>query len=326
MLGGPRERSGCPPPSGSFTPPLCGLVLLRRSQFAVYGLLELWGAPRFYDKLLCVPILNLSVLLLDRLAVPRRSPAPQDLGHSVATTSRANLAYMAVWVGLFGWMSATDFVGTQHPGRTPTFWQQACGNQLHNACRNFRWILRNTCVRGDANACMDDAALLGRMPELSDDPSTELRALARACDLGLARGCEVLVDKVTSEGVGALQSSCQADDRDGCYALGSIHLVGLWVPPDWAAALEYFSLSCELGLPTGCANVGNMYRYGVGVTQNPRRAAQSYGEACNRSFAQSCISLAELYSTGEGVPLDTGRERSLLRRACVLGRTDVCAG
>ena len=32
MLGGPRERSGCPPPSGSFTPPLCGLVLLRRSQ------------------------------------------------------------------------------------------------------------------------------------------------------------------------------------------------------------------------------------------------------------------------------------------------------
>ena len=32
MLGGPRERSGFPPPSGGFTPPLCGLVLLRRSQ------------------------------------------------------------------------------------------------------------------------------------------------------------------------------------------------------------------------------------------------------------------------------------------------------
>ena len=32
MLGGPRERSGFPPPSGRVTPPLCGLVLLRRSQ------------------------------------------------------------------------------------------------------------------------------------------------------------------------------------------------------------------------------------------------------------------------------------------------------
>ena len=34
MLGGPRERSGFPPPSGRVTPPLCGLVLLRRSQAA----------------------------------------------------------------------------------------------------------------------------------------------------------------------------------------------------------------------------------------------------------------------------------------------------
>ena len=32
MLGGPLERSGFPPPAGSFTPPRCGLFLLRRSQ------------------------------------------------------------------------------------------------------------------------------------------------------------------------------------------------------------------------------------------------------------------------------------------------------
>ena len=32
MLGGPLERSGFPPPAGSFTPPRCGPFLLRRSQ------------------------------------------------------------------------------------------------------------------------------------------------------------------------------------------------------------------------------------------------------------------------------------------------------
>jgi hypothetical protein len=32
MLGGPRERSGFPPPSSGVTPPRCGLFLLRRSQ------------------------------------------------------------------------------------------------------------------------------------------------------------------------------------------------------------------------------------------------------------------------------------------------------
>ena len=36
MLGGPRQRSGFPPPSGSFTPPLRGLVLLRRSQGVLF--------------------------------------------------------------------------------------------------------------------------------------------------------------------------------------------------------------------------------------------------------------------------------------------------
>ena len=42
MLGGPRERSGFPPPSGRVTPPLCGLVLLRRSQE------EEWNAAQEY--------------------------------------------------------------------------------------------------------------------------------------------------------------------------------------------------------------------------------------------------------------------------------------
>ena len=37
MLGGPRERSGFPPPSGGFIPPLCGLFLLRHSQIAHEG-------------------------------------------------------------------------------------------------------------------------------------------------------------------------------------------------------------------------------------------------------------------------------------------------
>ena len=35
MLGGPLERSGFPPPAGSFTPPRCGLFLLRRSQSCI---------------------------------------------------------------------------------------------------------------------------------------------------------------------------------------------------------------------------------------------------------------------------------------------------
>ena len=45
MLGGPRERSGFPPPSGRVTPPLCGLVLLRRSQATLAQRLEKGALP-----------------------------------------------------------------------------------------------------------------------------------------------------------------------------------------------------------------------------------------------------------------------------------------
>ena len=52
MLGGPRERSGFPPPSGRVTPPLCGLVLLRRSQpFDWHRLLIAEPKVRFRDDL-----------------------------------------------------------------------------------------------------------------------------------------------------------------------------------------------------------------------------------------------------------------------------------
>ena len=51
MLGGPRERSGFPPPSGGFIPPLCGLFLLRRSHTTRPHRLTLSDGERTHDAL-----------------------------------------------------------------------------------------------------------------------------------------------------------------------------------------------------------------------------------------------------------------------------------
>ena len=57
-------------------------ILYGASIAALYGLLEAYGQPSFYDKLLAVPILNLLIQLIDRFAscasrrsgsIPRRS-------------------------------------------------------------------------------------------------------------------------------------------------------------------------------------------------------------------------------------------------------------
>jgi hypothetical protein len=63
--------------------------------------------PTFYDKLLCVPALNLSVRALDRASdAVTRWPVNvrfSTLRWNVSwNTQQANIAYMGIWVGLLG--------------------------------------------------------------------------------------------------------------------------------------------------------------------------------------------------------------------------------
>ena len=94
---------------------------------ALYAMLGNLGAPTVYDKLLQVPVLNLSVGLIDRVARSKmlRTLDPAALGRSL-TPRRRNLAYMSIWAAVFAVMSATRGVGDHHPGQSLQFWQQAC--------------------------------------------------------------------------------------------------------------------------------------------------------------------------------------------------------
>ena len=68
-------------------------VLYGAGVFALYGILEFFGEPSFYDKLLCVPILNLMVKQLDsRSACASRSSmsgASLRSGHALQHSARA---------------------------------------------------------------------------------------------------------------------------------------------------------------------------------------------------------------------------------------------
>lgn len=122
--------------------------------FLLYGLLGLLGAPRFYDKLLMVPLLNLAVPWIDRCsrgtALARMWPFAR-LG--AMSGQRQNLIYMALWIASFGAMYATHAVGPGHPGRDAGFWQAACEAGRRNACRNLLEIAEHECVAGQVAAC-----------------------------------------------------------------------------------------------------------------------------------------------------------------------------
>ena len=92
-------------------------VLYGLSTVVLYVVLGRAGAPTFYDKLLQVPLLNLSVIAIDRAArstVFRRFD-PAALGRALAPRRR-HLAYMGVWAVVFAAISAAGGVGDRHPG------------------------------------------------------------------------------------------------------------------------------------------------------------------------------------------------------------------
>jgi hypothetical protein len=123
--------------------------------FGLYSILGAAGAPTFYDKLLCVPLLNLSVRGID-VAVARFRETRADADPAGTWTSaRLNLAHMAVWIVFFGSMAATGRTDGRHAGDSVPFWQNACAQDLRGSCERMVQIeaaTAETAQRGRATS------------------------------------------------------------------------------------------------------------------------------------------------------------------------------
>ena len=162
-------------------------VLYGLSVAALYAALGALGAPTFYDKLLAVPLLNLTVQRLDRWA---RSDAmrpfdPGSLGRALSPRRR-QLAYMAVWIAAFLPIDALEGVGDVRDAGVP-LWRQACDQGRAEACRTLATALTQDCVAGSGRACNELGILTaeGR----AAGPLSPVASFARACGLGLPAGC-----------------------------------------------------------------------------------------------------------------------------------------
>jgi hypothetical protein len=160
------------------------------STVALYQLLGSHGMPTFYDKLLQVPLLNLSIQAIDRLA--RSLP----LGRVIAS-GRRHLAYMSIWAVVFVAMSAAQGVGDDHPGQWLPFWQHACEDGRAFACPYLADLETSFCDQGSGWACNEAGLLhiaLSRSGEdlRRQDAAGAARPLSRGCDLGVEAACRNL--------------------------------------------------------------------------------------------------------------------------------------
>jgi hypothetical protein len=170
-------------------------VLYGLSTVALYQLLGGAGLPTFYDKLLQVPVLNLSVKGIDQLARSRFLSAisPERIGAALAPRQR-HLAFMAIWAAIFIGMSAAQGVGDYHPGQWLPFWRQACYEERPYACPYLADLQVSYCRRGSGWSCNEAGLLHVALSQSGEDrrrmdPQGAAEYFSRGCDLGISAAC-----------------------------------------------------------------------------------------------------------------------------------------
>ena len=168
------------------------------SAVGLYQLLGSAGMPTFYDKLLQVPLLNLSAKWIDL--------AGQSFTLSRSMTARQrNLAYMSIWAVIFAGMSAVQGVGDNHPGQWLPFWRQACEDGRRYACPYLADLDLSFCNRGSGWACNEAGLMHIALARSGEDlrrldPAGAAEPLRLGCDLGFAAACHNLSALNTAPG------------------------------------------------------------------------------------------------------------------------------
>ena len=292
--------------------------------FASYGALGWFGAPEFYDKLLCVPILNLTVRALDRwsealttrlhIRSPIRNWSPR----------RANFAFMGVWILLFAAMVQTGFLtkGPDHPGGKTAFWEEACAEGRWKSCKTWVQALNTTCEANSRADCFRLGQVLNEGRVFPRDPERAGLYLGRACDLGLSQACRSLAQFAAADGKDVLSSSCERGNGASCFILGALYSAGAGVPQDPIRAFALFGESCDRGWFRGCGRLGVSYLAGQGTPVNPPEAIENFEKGCQGQNAASCTLAAEFYQHEFGPLSVLAQER--LKQACDLGLGSAC--
>ena len=216
-------------------------VLYGLSTVFLYDLLLSWNNPGFYDKLLQVPLLNLSVKLLDRLATsPRLKAIDWSSWAREWAPRRRHLAYMGVWAAAFVAMSASGHLGDKHPGQWTPFWDQACAADRRDACLNLYFLHEGFCADGSAWSCNEVGILLA---ERYDNRVVAADAFGRACTLKFAAGC----DNAAAIATGGMLRHDTPTAEDYRYILR-----GSKGPIPESEPAQLYARACELGWPNAC--------------------------------------------------------------------------
>ena len=219
-------------------------VLYGLGVIACAALLNAFGVPTFWDKLLPVPILNLMVRRIDSWVASGRLKLPNLFFFAPGMSpAQHRYAVVGLWVAVFFGLRAVHGVGDWHPGQFLPFWSQACEKGSERACDYMGFMQQNYCDRGSGWACNEFGVFLAVHDGNAAGAERELR---RACELGSPEGCGNL--EAVREGSGGVLARGQPPLKEL-----PIVLRGSKGPVTERDPGALYTLACREGWPGACA-------------------------------------------------------------------------
>ncbi|NNE61374.1 MAG: hypothetical protein HKN35_10795, partial [Woeseia sp.] len=229
--------------------------------FVLYELLDFFGSPTFYDKLLCVPLLNLSVQLIDRLVRTRMATDWAERLKLVTATKRSNMVHMAIWIAFFSWMSLLGSTDGQHTGDSVPFWQQACADDRRRACERLLLIEGGYCRSNVGWACNEMGIHYAEGKIANADLVLSRSFFERSCRTGFWDGCVNLRRLQRGMGVDTLtHQPPRVADLRGLLRQGGLTLVDM---PE----AELLARACDHGWEFACADETGAFSAGAAKAQ-----------------------------------------------------------
>ena len=287
-------------------------ILYGATVLVLFAAFDRYSAPPFYDKLMAVPILNMTIQVIDRVVRSNwlRPIDPSRIGTAMAPRRR-HLAYMSIWAVVFAIIIANDGVGILARGHWVSFWDRACTEGRRGACQVVAKIEAQQCRQGAGWACNELGIRLSESGVVVPG-WTAADAFSRACVTGFATGCQnILAGQsregdfqrmppraidyrvLLQEGTGPIRASneqqlyelaCRQEFADGCYRIGSLHLQSR----DVARAIPALDRACEFKSGSACADLAALYERSDLVLHDSAKAAAYRQQACASGVADAC--------------------------------------
>jgi TPR repeat protein/Na+-translocating ferredoxin:NAD+ oxidoreductase RnfD subunit len=331
---------------------------------ALYGLaycilfrvLDMYGVPTFWDKLLPVPLLNLCVPWLTRVTRAGWLGRLSGRWEGALQARPLNLVHMGCWSAMFVAMVATGYVEAPHPGASIPFWKSAHAQGKAFAGSSLVMAAGAQAEAAQSGAAWNELGLICMEGQIvRENHAAAARHFARACELGNINGCanvaiqflflgERRSDADVARALDQLEAACGREaDWSICFLVGVAYETGRGRPRDpdraialyercgagnlyAAKALARIALSTDVAMsnPPGGESVAATNGTSADAGYDLIAVAAVLRAAVTRGDPEACWYLAYMHEAGRGVPRDPQAARRLVEAACQFGFDGAC--